>query len=115
MSYSSEIGICVSGHHDGKLRFWDPRTISIVKTITTAHDGWITSVNWHPKLQQLVSSSYDGTVKIWDFRSDVPFHCFKEMHNGKVLTTVWDSVAKDGSYIISGGADGRISRMLLPF
>ena len=37
----------------------------MLKTITEVHSGIVTSVAYHPKIDEMLSASIDGLVKVW--------------------------------------------------
>ncbi|KAH7332497.1 hypothetical protein KP509_20G090900 [Ceratopteris richardii] len=54
----------VSGSEDGKILFWDLVDASVVSS-AKAHASVVTSVNYHPIENCMITSSVDGTVKVW--------------------------------------------------
>ncbi|KAH7282199.1 hypothetical protein KP509_35G018300 [Ceratopteris richardii] len=54
----------VSGSEDGKILFWDLVDASVVSS-AKAHASVVTSVNYHPTENCMITSSVDGTVKVW--------------------------------------------------
>ncbi|GIY64628.1 ribosome biogenesis protein WDR12 homolog [Caerostris darwini] len=107
ISYSPITKLIVSGSSDRHVRLWDPRVKdgSLVKSVYSSHDLWITSVAWSPVDEyQFVSGSMDFMVKLWDTRScKTPLFDISG-HEDKVFAVDWS--LKD--YIISGGADNHI-------
>jgi mitogen-activated protein kinase organizer 1 len=56
----------VSGSEDGRFVLWDLVSGSIVSDIST-HDGKVvTSVSYHPKKRQAVTSGVDGNILVWE-------------------------------------------------
>jgi WD40 repeat protein len=53
-----------SGSEDGKVYGWDLVDAS-VKTCFDAHSKPVSSLDYHPVLDHLVTGSSDGLVKIW--------------------------------------------------
>ena len=117
LAYNVENGLCVSGHNDGLLRFWDPRANGrnpIVKTLK-AHKSWISKVEWNPlRPSVFLSASYDSSLKIWDLRSTAAMntaHPHKADNDpGKVLCAGWWSKIDGSMEVISGGTDSCIAR-----
>lgn len=127
--------LLISGHPDGSIRLWDiseplisssslqPSTFFagnpeiMKKRLNNLHKGWITSLAWSPRDENLfVSSGHDGSVHIWDIRSDPstisPQFTLKSGNslkdsegNGKVLVVDW---AADG-FLRFGGEDCKLS------
>ncbi|EPZ34027.1 Glycoside hydrolase, family 37 domain-containing protein [Rozella allomycis CSF55] len=54
----------VSGSEDGKIRFWELVNANIVNTLE-GHHGVVTSIQYHPKDDCLISGGADGTVRMW--------------------------------------------------
>lgn len=114
LAYNVENGLCVSGHNDGLLRFWDPRSSEknpIVKTLK-AHKSWISKVEWNPlRPSVLLSASYDSSLKIWDLRSSAAMNtAHPHGGDGKVLCAGWWSKIDGSMEVISGGTDSCIAR-----
>ena len=54
----------ISGSEDGKIYIWDLVEAKVESAID-AHFKPITCIDYHPKLNQMVSCSFDGSIKIW--------------------------------------------------
>lgn len=117
LDYSTENGLCASGHPDGVVRLWDPRTShgTIEAKTIRAHKGWVSAVAWHPTQSTvLLSASYDGTLKIWDLRAGAAMHVARNVNGGKVLCARWWQHPAGPVEIVSGGIDSLISRRVMP-
>lgn len=117
LDYSTENGLCASGHPDGLVRLWDPRTShgTIEAKTIRAHKGWVSAVAWHPTQSTvLLSASYDGTLKIWDLRAGAAMHVARNVNGGKVLCARWWQHPAGSIEIVSGGVDGLVSRRVMP-
>ena len=117
VAYSTENGLCASGHPDGIVRLWDPRSAhgSIEAKTIRAHKGWVSAVAWHPsQTTVLLTASYDGSLKIWDLRASAAMHVARNVNGGKVLCAQWWKHQDGSTEIISGGVDGFISRRPMP-
>jgi WD40 repeat protein len=57
-----------SGHENNTLQIWDLQTLERIH-LSSEHRGWVTSVDFHPQLPLLVSSSIDGTFKLWNYQT----------------------------------------------
>lgn len=83
-SAAESSSVVALGCADRTLRLWDRRTgrtngsgdgvqHQLKALSSSSHDGWITSIAWHPSsLYHLATASHDGTSKLWDIRANVP-------------------------------------------
>ena len=58
----------VSGGEDGSVKLWDLTAGKLMHDFT-AHEGDITSVDYHPSEFLLATGSTDRTVKFWDLET----------------------------------------------
>lgn len=65
------------------------------------HSDWLSSVEFHPNGQRLVSGSGDGTVRVWDLQQGRCEAVFPE-HRQPVWGCSWHWT---GDYVASGGMD----------
>ena len=114
MSVSKKDGRVATGHPDGSLRIWDPRTFSqrgnaetLAQSHFLVHTNWISGVAWSPRNEhQLVTAGYDGQVRIVDVRGKAALHVIKEAGGkagGKVLCCDWQ-----GEHVFFGGEDNEL-------
>lgn len=61
--------LCVSGHFDATLRFWDLRQMQMVESIKNAHSQQITSVTFSSKGNEVMTASRDNVIKVFDVRT----------------------------------------------
>ncbi|XP_065674460.1 ribosome biogenesis protein wdr12 [Hydra vulgaris] len=107
ISYSASSHLLASGSTDKYVRLWDPRVSdgTVVKSMLSSHNGWISSVEWSPSNEyHLVSGSYDNSVKLWDIRSTKKSITNVESHQDKVMCVRW----VENDLVLSGGADSQV-------
>lgn len=112
LEYFSESNLVVTGHEDGMMRLWDPRSKGllfwiildglVVKLKLGSHKNWISGIAQAPKPFMLASASYDGQVKVWDIRSTIPMYSLQK-GEGKLFGIDW----KDG-FLVAGGEEGKL-------
>ena len=67
---ASDAFTAVSGHIDGGLRFWDIRTGDRTAEILGLHEGGVTSVQFHPIIEnQVLTTGKDSSIKVVDIRT----------------------------------------------
>ncbi|KAJ3323954.1 hypothetical protein HDV06_000930 [Boothiomyces sp. JEL0866] len=105
MGYLSESKLIMTGHIDGSIRLWDPRSKDglVVKMKFNSHNNWVSSLA-HSETSgfHFSSSSYDGTVKVWDIRSSIPLYSLGDGQS-KIYSLDWSN-----DLIVSGGADAQL-------
>ena len=100
--------------NDGKIYVWDMRAHRL-QTVLEGHQGWVTTLAFHPAGDLLASSSIqDGTTRLWDPVSGrhlvaAPGRCIRFSPDGRRLAFY------DGRSIgIWEVADGKECRLLHP-
>ena len=68
------------------------------------HLGYVTTIEWIPGTDKLISSSFDYSIKIWDTRKGELLHSL-EKHKDAVTKF---SLSSDLNYLVSSGQDGDI-------
>ncbi|KAH0788246.1 WD repeat protein [Histomonas meleagridis] len=108
ISFSIDNSLFATGCNDGSIHIWkDEREIQILK----GHLNGITSIDWNPKIPNIVASaSIDGSVKIWDAISG-NCHCTFAHHTDGVSVMKW---FKSGEFLVTGGNDGIIAVWKMP-
>ncbi|RMZ99203.1 Ribosome biogenesis WDR12 [Brachionus plicatilis] len=104
IDYSRVNGLISAGCNDSLVRIYDPRSTegNLVKISLTSHTGWVSSVCWSKKDQNLlVTGSYDNTAKLWDIRNPKTSMYDMVGHEDKVLCVDWTWE----NLIVSGAAD----------
>ena len=68
------------------------------------HLGYVTTIEWIPGTDKLISSSFDYSLKIWDTNKGELLHSL-EKHKDAVTKF---SLSNDQNYLVSSGQDGDI-------
>lgn len=95
----------ISGHDDGKIKFWDLRNGKI-SNIFLGHSNYISALDFDGEdYSKFISTAYDGLVNIWDVRSNKsPIYSLRtdsEKNYGLAYNTA--------DYIIAGGDSSNIN------
>lgn len=115
----------VSGHIDGGIRLWDPRSNERIGDIPDLHDGscgGVTSVMFNPSnSSQIVTMGRDSIIKLVDLRmastdsSDLPssnggieLQTFQHVDMKVDLSYSGCAISPDGKYVAAGSANGNI-------
>ena len=84
------VGCSATGHHDRRVRLWDPRAPETAMKGDTlgsssgAHSAWVSGLAWSPgSAFHLLSCSLDGEARVWDVRASVPLHTL-QAHDAQV-------------------------------
>ncbi|MEU0484039.1 WD40 repeat domain-containing protein [Streptosporangium sp. NPDC006013] len=64
-AFSPDGRLLATGHRDGAVRLWDPRTGTQVGAPIIGHDNQVLAVAFSPD-GRLATSSDDGTIRFWD-------------------------------------------------
>ncbi|KAJ3274502.1 WD repeat-containing protein 12 [Terramyces sp. JEL0728] len=105
MDYLSESKLIMTGHVDGSIRLWDPRSKDglVVKMKFVSHSNWVSSLaKSETSGFHFASSSYDGTVKVWDIRSSIPLYSIGDGES-RIFDLDWKN-----ELIASGGEDSKL-------
>lgn len=97
------LGCSATGHHDRRVRLWDPRAPETAMKGDTlgsssgAHSAWVSGLAWSPgSAFHLLSCSLDGEARVWDVRASVPLHTL-QAHDAQVrpprTTRCWSYMA----------------------
>ncbi|MFB4283680.1 WD40 repeat domain-containing protein [Nonomuraea sp. MTCD27] len=94
-AFSPDGRLLATGHRDGAVRLWDPRTGTQVGAPIIGHDNQVLAVAFSPD-GRLATSSDDGTIRFWDPRAHsdpVRALCAQA---GPVWQKQWSRIAPDG-------------------
>lgn len=115
----------VSGHIDGGIRLWDPRSNERIGDIPDLHDGscgGVTSVMFNPSnSSQIVTMGRDSIIKLVDLRMTTSDSSDVQSSNGGIelqtfrhvdmkvdLSYSGCAISPDGKYVAAGSANGNI-------
>ncbi|MFN2221305.1 MAG: FHA domain-containing protein [Candidatus Promineifilaceae bacterium] len=80
---------------------WDIRTGKLLGTLS-GHRDLITSIEFSPDSERLITSSWDNTARVWDSRTGIEILNLDD-HEGQV----WKAhFSPDGTSIVTAGEDG---------
>ncbi|KAI8899423.1 WD40-repeat-containing domain protein [Globomyces pollinis-pini] len=106
IDYSVQNGLLITGHSDGIIRLWDPRSKDglLVKMKLSSHKNWVSSITLSKTISdQFASVSYDGTLKVWDIRSTTPLYTVTCGEGDKMFSVDWQS-----GLLTTGGEEGKL-------
>ena len=90
----------VTGHDDGKIRFWDSRGQMLVGEIA-AHSAAVSTVSYSSDGQRIASAGEDRVVRTWNATTHKQIDEFVS-HTDRVPSLSWSA---DGSQLSSAGWD----------
>jgi WD40 repeat protein len=73
-----------------------------IDRVLRGHTDRISSVDWHPGGQVILSGSYDRTARVWDPRSGEALGILGS-HDDAITCVAW---SHDGTLVVTGGWDG---------
>jgi len=88
-----------TGHEDGVIRIWDPRTGELLRTFL-GHTNKIWAAAFNPDGTRLATGSLDKTVRIWN--PDTGEHLATLTGHSEAVYSV--AYSPDGSRIVTGNA-----------
>jgi WD40 repeat protein len=92
-----------SGNRDGSIKLWDVQG-KLIGQPWRRHEDAITSIDFSPNSQYVVSGSQDKTIRLWTLEGIQVGYAFRG-HEQAVIAVTFSS---DNSRIISGSQDGVI-------
>ncbi|KAG0253014.1 WD repeat-containing protein 24 [Actinomortierella ambigua] len=60
----------VAGYESGNIQRWDLRMATVSEKKFVAHNGFVTSLDFHPGGRFLASGGRDKTIKVWDMEGE---------------------------------------------
>lgn len=94
-----------TGHDDHKAYLWDMRDLSLSINVYKDHVSAVTSVDFSPTGQELVTGSYDKTIRIYRTREG---HSREVYHTKRMQRVFSVCFTTDSRYILSGSDDANI-------
>ena len=76
--FTSDGSALIVGHPDGKVRWWDPLSGRLLRTIE-AHASAIHALSLSPNGKLLASGGEDSWAKVWDISNGTEVHRFRSM------------------------------------
>eukprot|EP01101_Sappina_pedata_P003821 TRINITY_DN1543_c0_g1_i2.p1 TRINITY_DN1543_c0_g1~~TRINITY_DN1543_c0_g1_i2.p1 ORF type:complete len:555 (+),score=182.82 TRINITY_DN1543_c0_g1_i2:181-1665(+) len=111
LAISADSSVITSGHLDGKLRFFDPRTGELENEIVAAHDGkQITSVTIFPDGNRILTNGRDDSLRIIDIRKYQVLKTFKDEKYQSGLNWNRACISPTEEYVAAGSANGCVVR-----
>jgi WD40 repeat protein len=96
MIFSVDDKILITGSNDGKVRLWDTKSLSLLKTFVITE--WsIYALAISPDNQTLAVDAADGTIQLWDMQSGGKLKTFGE--KGQRMKTI--RFSPDGKLLAS--------------
>jgi len=92
----------VTGHGDGRVRYWNAHTGVLLKTMH-GHKGAVRAVAGLPTRQEAVSGGEDGTIRVWCLDKGIQKMFFYQAYAGPVLSI---AVYPGGVKAVVGSSDG---------
>jgi WD40 repeat protein len=97
-----------AGSTSGEIALWTllagakiPGEFDFERTLTSAHRGWVQTLAFHPRRNQLASADRAGIIQLWDLDGK---ESRETLHNH--LERVWSLAwSPDGNRLASAGAD----------
>ena len=92
------------------IEIYDLKNFQKIKVIPKAHSESLTSVDFSPNGERIVSVSFDGKLKVWDWMNGKILYSknvgkVNGAYSPAVLSTEY---SKDGNYIVTASRDGNI-------
>jgi WD40 repeat protein len=97
---------------DGTIKFWDPATGQVTRTI---NDTWATSFAFGPDGRRIASGHLNGDIKLWDITTGQALLTFKgpapaesEIAPDPQIAVTSVAISPDGKNIVSRSRDGMV-------
>jgi WD40 repeat protein len=105
LAYSPNGRTLASGGKDGWIRFWDSRTLYLLRELHSAQVE-VNEIVFTPDGKTLVSAGDDGTVRVWDIASARQQAILRPKGRRTEVSAL--ALSPDGKVIAAGGHDGRV-------
>lgn len=74
--YNNDLKLLISAHCDNRIRFSDPNSGKVTKTLLAHTDAVTDLCLFQKNLYHMASVSHDGSMRTWDIRK---YHCLHEI------------------------------------
>ena len=104
-TFSPDGKVLATSGGGGNVKFWDPETGNLVRTLSDAHEGDIYGLAFTPDGQYLVTCGVkDGHVKLWDCKTFLCVHPFEQSEaDTKHIYRL--ALSQDGRYVAAARAE----------
>ena len=103
MAVSPDGNYMATGGLSGLVTVWDVKTNKEL-VVLQGHEGIVTSVDFHPTLPILVSTSYDQTARVWEFKNNTEIKLFQD----QTICVADAKFSPDGKYLATAAWDKSI-------
>jgi len=99
--------LACTGHYDGSVRWFDPRTKQEVEKLDV-HENHVSSVSYLPDGSRMVSMSRDNTLRLIDARMYGEICTMRSSDFAYSSSNNKCSVSPNGKYVAAGGQNGKV-------
>ncbi|OLL24693.1 Protein sof1 [Neolecta irregularis DAH-3] len=94
-----------AANEDGNIYIFDMRHLKTARNVLKDHVAPVTTVDYSPTGQDIVSGSYDKTVRLFNIREGRSRDIYHTKRMQRVFSVLY---SMDNSYVLSGSDDGNI-------
>ncbi|HEV3204207.1 MAG TPA: WD40 repeat domain-containing protein [Gemmataceae bacterium] len=100
LAYRKKPALLATGHDDGIVRMWDPKTRQPVRELP-GHDLPISALSFSPEGKRLASASEDRIIRIWDVKNGKLLGTL-DRHSDRIQELAWHP---QGNWLVSAAWD----------